>query len=128
MGFLLTTCGDLVEIGAEPYVQASGTIGSMPRRNRRLDPDTPKGAKQGATFDPSKMSETIAGPAWSRVDGYQVLESVNRSKIYRCPYCQGVIQAGTPHLVVIPVGRMEDRRHYHTACWAKQEGLRRPSR
>lgn len=100
----------------------------MPRRNRRLNgPVGGRGGRAASSLDPSKLGENLAGPSWARVEGFRVLQSVNREKEYICPYCQGRVTRGTPHLVVIPSGRMEDRRHYHTACWAKQAGLRRPT-
>ena len=46
-------------------------------------------------------------------------------KTYRCPGCQQEIRPGTPHVVawraeepVGPFGGPEDRRHWHTPCWA----------
>jgi hypothetical protein len=41
-------------------------------------------------------------------------------KGYRCPGCEGVIAAGTPHLVVVPADAPEDRRHWHTPCWRRE--------
>ena len=42
-------------------------------------------------------------------------------KTYRCPGCDHEIRSGTSHLVVWPTdsphGRIDDRRHWHTACW-----------
>lgn len=42
------------------------------------------------------------------------------TKAYRCPWCQQEIPPGTPHLVVWPDGRPEDRRHWHTPCWRRR--------
>jgi hypothetical protein len=51
---------------------------------------------------------------------------------YRCPGCDQVVAAGTPHIVAWPAGEhgsVEERRHWHTPCWAargrRQPGLRR---
>jgi hypothetical protein len=48
-------------------------------------------------------------------------------KDYRCPGCEQLIGAGTPHLVVWPdlpglgVERsVDDRRHWHTGCWSRR--------
>lgn len=47
------------------------------------------------------------------------------TKDYRCPGCASTIRAGVPHLVVWPaepglVGAgVQDRRHWHTACWRR---------
>lgn len=47
---------------------------------------------------------------------------------YRCPGCDQVVVAGTPHVVVWPAdehGSVDERRHWHTPCWAAR-GRRRP--
>jgi hypothetical protein len=51
---------------------------------------------------------------------------------YRCPGCDQVVAAGTPHIVAWPAGEhgsVDERRHWHTPCWAargrRQPGLRR---
>ncbi|MGV9803459.1 hypothetical protein ACWDTP_35965 [Mycobacterium sp. NPDC003449] len=43
-------------------------------------------------------------------------------KSYRCPGCDHEIRPGTAHVVVLPVdfGDIEDRRHWHTPCWANR--------
>lgn len=48
----------------------------------------------------------------------------NATKTYRCPGCRQEIAGGTAHLVVWPAeqpiggfGGVQDRRHWHTACW-----------
>ncbi|MHB8341371.1 MAG: hypothetical protein ACYDB7_09395 [Mycobacteriales bacterium] len=42
-------------------------------------------------------------------------------KTYRCPWCEQEIRPGVPHVVVWPAGRPEDRRHWHTPCWRRQD-------
>ncbi|MBU8833989.1 hypothetical protein [Mycolicibacterium goodii] len=45
------------------------------------------------------------------------------TKTYRCPGCDHEIRPGTAHVVVWPVGSgtgVEDRRHWHTPCWANR--------
>jgi hypothetical protein len=42
------------------------------------------------------------------------------TKVYRCPGCDHEIALGTPHIVAWPADRVEDRRHWHTPCWARQ--------
>ena len=41
------------------------------------------------------------------------------TKAYRCPGCDQEIAPATPHVVAWPVvgTGVEDRRHWHTACW-----------
>jgi hypothetical protein len=56
-------------------------------------------------------------------------------KTYRCPGCDHQIRAGTAHVVVWPTElrhgapqtRFEDRRHWHTPCWANR-ATRGPTR
>lgn len=46
-------------------------------------------------------------------------------KDYVCPGCNQAIRAGTGHLVAVPAGSPELRRHWHPACWAHRH-RRRP--
>ncbi|MDD4868586.1 MAG: hypothetical protein PHQ28_16185 [Mycobacterium sp.] len=52
-------------------------------------------------------------------------------KTYRCPGCDHEISFGTAHVVVWPADSphagIEDRRHWHTTCWANR-ATRRPTR
>ncbi|WP_343601553.1 hypothetical protein [Mycobacterium sp.] len=52
-------------------------------------------------------------------------------KIYRCPGCDHEIITGTAHVVVWPADggetAVEDRRHWHTPCWANR-ATRSPTR
>lgn len=41
-------------------------------------------------------------------------------KEYLCPGCEGVIPAGTYHLVVVPDEEPDLRRHWHHGCWHKE--------
>ena len=76
-----------------------------------------------------ERTETAAdGSSWTvrRVTGSE--------KSYRCPGCDQLIEAGTPHVVAWPADHlfgaqagMEDRRHWHTACWQARD-RRRPRR
>ena len=47
-------------------------------------------------------------------------------KTYRCPGCDHEIRPGEGHKVVIPVDTPDDRRHWHTGCWFREEARRRP--
>ncbi|MFN6542605.1 hypothetical protein [Mycolicibacterium nivoides] len=79
-----------------------------PREHRRLAP-----------LPPSRRVET--GP-----DGYdyevRVFTASRAVKVYRCPGCDHEIRVATAHVVVVPidVGDVDDRRHWHTACWANR--------
>ncbi|OCB07338.1 hypothetical protein [Mycobacterium intracellulare] len=56
-------------------------------------------------------------------------------KTYRCPGCDHEIRSGSAHLVVWPIdsaagtgaGHVDDRRHWHTPCWAHR-ATRGPTR
>ncbi|HUH70002.1 MAG TPA: hypothetical protein VLZ05_14800 [Mycobacterium sp.] len=52
-------------------------------------------------------------------------------KTYRCPGCDHEICSGTAHVVVWPADSpqtgIEDRRHWHTPCWANR-ATRGPTR
>ncbi|WP_046300337.1 MULTISPECIES: hypothetical protein [unclassified Mycobacterium] len=52
-------------------------------------------------------------------------------KVYRCPGCDHEIRCGIAHVVVWPAGHGgsadEDRRHWHTPCWANRSN-RSPTR
>ena len=41
------------------------------------------------------------------------------SKVYRCPGCDHEIPAGQPHVVAWTDEMVDDRRHWHTACWRR---------
>lgn len=69
-------------------------------------------------------------------DDYEVrpVRSDRASKTYRCPGCDHEIRPATAHVVVWPAsgsvhasGGVEDRRHWHTACWANR-ATRQPTR
>lgn len=40
-------------------------------------------------------------------------------KAYRCPWCDHEILAGQPHVVVWADDAVDERRHWHTACWRR---------
>ena len=98
----------------------------MPRRPPRTGSSRRRGRE--APLDARALSARLLGPSWARVDGFEVRRSLNHDKRYRCPYCEGWIQPGTVHIVAFPEGQAEDRRHYHTPCWERQSGSRRPDR
>lgn len=47
-------------------------------------------------------------------------------KSYRCPGCDHEIAAGSPHVVAWRGDDVDRRRHWHTACWRRFSGARRP--
>jgi hypothetical protein len=48
-------------------------------------------------------------------------------KRYWCPGCNGDIERGVGHLVVVPLAAPDTRRHWHHACWEHRH-RRRPGR
>ncbi|HUL85984.1 MAG TPA: hypothetical protein VLX89_10800 [Actinomycetota bacterium] len=82
----------------------------MPRKNRRAP------LEQGPSASHQPRS---APPPWAIVDGYDVRQ-VTGQKEYRCPGCDHVIRPGSWHLVVVPIGETDERRHWHTACWRSE--------
>jgi hypothetical protein len=80
--------------------------------------------------------------AMTRIETWQGEEYEVRSvtgsaatKPYRCPGCAQTIRPATPHVVAWPVvphllagpdgSGLDERRHWHTACW-KARHHRRP--
>jgi hypothetical protein len=47
------------------------------------------------------------------------------AKTYVCPGCTQEIVPGTGHLVIVPRGAADLRRHWHHSCWARRT-TRRP--
>jgi hypothetical protein len=90
----------------------------MPRRHRSA-------RERSGTPEPLERPLNVA-PEWASLDGFIVRVSGEGGKTYRCPGCQQEIRPGTPHLVVVPEGRMEDRRHWHTPCWRREVRRHRP--
>ncbi|MDX2814203.1 ATP/GTP-binding protein [Streptomyces sp. PA03-5A] len=86
-----------------------------PRRNR------PRGAagrveerpEAGPARGPERV-ESWQGEQWT----VRQLSGSPAGKHYRCPGCDQEIPPGVGHLVAWPEhGGVEDRRHWHTACW-----------
>jgi hypothetical protein len=45
-------------------------------------------------------------------------------KRYLCPGCEGMIEAGVGHLVVVPEDAPDLRRHWHHGCWHLEQRRR----
>ena len=45
-------------------------------------------------------------------------------KRYVCPGCQGAIEPGTGHYVVVPQDAPDLRRHWHRGCWHQDQRIR----
>lgn len=60
-------------------------------------------------------------------DGEWVVRRITGSastKPYRCPGCDQEIRPATPHVVAWPEGQLDDRRHWHSACWRARDRRR----
>ncbi len=55
------------------------------------------------------------------------MQPYQATKTYLCPGCQQDIAPGMGHLVVVPLGAVDDRRHWHHGCW-EHRARRRPGR
>ena len=80
----------------------------MPRKNRRA-PDE---------YEPPPEPRS-APPTWALAPGFDV-RHVGGQKVYRCPGCDHEIRSGLMHLVVVPEGEPDERRHWHTECWRRE--------
>lgn len=66
-------------------------------------------------------------PALSDAVEVRRIQPYQAHKTYLCPGCQQEILPGTGHVVVVPVGAADLRRHWHRACWEHRH-RRRPGR
>ena len=84
--------------------------------------------------DEAKNARTVTGGTWlERTESYAGEEWQVRTvagdsgKRYRCPGCDQEIPPGVGHVVAWPVlsmgaaGGVDDRRHWHRACWTNRE-------
>jgi hypothetical protein len=82
----------------------------MPRRHRR----------DALFFEaPERPPQRSDAPPWASLPGYDVRQ-VGGDKPYRCPGCEHAIRAGVWHLVVVPRGDPDSRRHWHAECWRRE--------
>ena len=82
----------------------------MPRKNRR-NPEF----FQAPEAPPARAD----APLWAQVPGFDV-RHVGGQKEYRCPGCDHIVRDGVWHLVVVPEGDADARRHWHTECWQRE--------
>ncbi|HKX67860.1 MAG TPA: hypothetical protein VJN29_11595 [Intrasporangium sp.] len=68
--------------------------------------------------------DSYRGMRWT----VRAVTGASATRPYLCPGCQQDIEPGVPHVVVWPaegIGGVDDRRHWHTGCWARRDA--RPS-
>lgn len=83
-----------------------------------LTPPPPAGATDAAPVPADLSSEAGTTEAVGLVQPYQA------RKRYVCPGCQGIIEKGEGHLVVVPEHTPDLRRHWHRACWHRERRRR----
>ncbi|UGQ14233.1 ATP/GTP-binding protein [Yinghuangia sp. ASG 101] len=97
----------------------------MPRRNRSHRSERPGSDGGGNWYSLESREE---GP-----DGDWIVRPVSGAaagKVYRCPGCDHEIPVGVAHVVAWradDIGAVDNRRHWHRACW-NNRGNRRLSR
>ncbi|GAA0668745.1 ATP/GTP-binding protein [Kitasatospora atroaurantiaca] len=93
-----------------------------PRRNQTrswsksaADRESPAAAPLGGSL---RRTESFRGEDW-------VVQTVagTAGRHYRCPGCDQEIPPGVGHVVAWPShgAGVDDRRHWHRACWAARE-------
>ncbi len=92
-----------------------------PRRNQQrkwtaaATTTEPVGTPLGASL---RRTEEYGGEEW-------VVQTVagTAGRHYRCPGCDQEIPPGVGHVVAWPAhgGGVDDRRHWHRACWTARE-------
>lgn len=92
----------------------------MARQNRRRKDHVPlsgAGGFGGVRRESKRSGDWIV----------QRLAGASARKDYLCPHCNQVIPPGTPHIVAWPDygsgtdDGVEERRHWHTACWSRSQ-------
>ena len=98
----------------------------MPRRNR------PRRSSGGDGAQPPRTGALWWARTEAGADGDWLVRTVpgaQATKQYRCPGCDQEIKSGVAHVVAWPAdehGSVEQRRHWHTGCWAAR-GRRGPT-
>jgi hypothetical protein len=82
-------------------------------RHPAPDPDLTAAPPAGLRVPPGGPAESVG-----LVQPYQA------RKRYTCPGCHGAIEVGEGHLVVVPEHHPDLRRHWHRACWHREQRRR----
>lgn len=103
----------------------------MPRSNRPRRSGRPapgRGGRQDG-IPPLRRDPTPARVRWAgQVWAARQVRPNDTGRVYRCPGCQGEVGADVAHTVVWPaesMNQVDNRRHWHTVCWAARD-RRRP--
>ena len=74
----------------------------------------------------------MSPPSSSQASGFgdevevRAVQPYQARKAYVCPGCNQHIPLGVAHVVVVPVGEEDLRRHWHRPCWERRL-VRRPT-
>jgi hypothetical protein len=74
----------------------------------------------------SSLNDFVEDPETGEMAEFRRLQHYQATKTYVCPGCNQEIRPGTGHVVIVPLRRSDDRRHWHTPCW-EHRGRRRPT-
>ena len=85
-----------------------------------------RAAREAAALEALRRADggSLRPPGVERVEDGFVVRSLAGSpggRTYRCPGCDQELASSTPHVVVWPEGREDDRRHWHAACWSARD-------
>jgi hypothetical protein len=78
----------------------------------------PPASRIGATF--------VEDPLTGQTSELQRIQPYQARKEYVCPGCNQEIRAGIGHVVIVPLGHPDLRRHWHIPCQerAAKHGMR----
>ena len=75
---------------------------------------------------PAFAATFVEDPLTGKTSELQRVQPYQARKEYVCPGCNQEIRPGTGHVVIVPMGQPDLRRHWHTPCQlrAARHGLR----
>jgi hypothetical protein len=87
-----------------------------PRRvRRRVDEPRPLRTEADAVVETGPDGDWLV----------RAITAAAATKTYRCPGCDHEIRPATPHVVAWRSAEEDNRRHWHTPCWARgRRGVR----
>ncbi len=100
----------------------------MPSRNRARERAKAEGPARGAPPRRTKSANRrkrigqkgLPDPSNTPDAEVRFITGADATKRYLCPGCNRDILAGTAHLVAVPPGAPDLRRHWHRGCWDRR--------
>ncbi|ROR72080.1 hypothetical protein [Bogoriella caseilytica] len=81
-------------------------------------------AAEHVPLDPARLGGLTRSDRGPGGEDHRVRQVRGSDKTYRCPGCDQMIAAGTPHVVAWPAehllgaeAALAERRHWHSPCW-----------